>query len=210
MKLIRLLAGATLALSVMAPSVFAATITIDTGIAVYEVDDGNGGTGQAPTVSPHQNWYGGADNSPGALSGDNSWIGAFGVTDGAQKVAIGTYTFTTIVTLGIGQTGSITGFLGVDNQVSFESELGGGVDTTLLAASGDQDAFRNLHAFEITGLQEGDNLITFSVLNDDNGGDNPMGFLVTGSTVNAVPVPAAAWLFGSALLGLAGVKRKKA
>ncbi|MEH6591109.1 MAG: VPLPA-CTERM sorting domain-containing protein [Halioglobus sp.] len=29
------------------------------------------------------------------------------------------------------------------------------------------------------------------------------------ATANAVPVPAAAWLFGSALLGLAGIKRKK-
>jgi hypothetical protein len=28
-------------------------------------------------------------------------------------------------------------------------------------------------------------------------------------TVSAVPVPAAAWLFGSALIGLAGIKRKK-
>ena len=29
-------------------------------------------------------------------------------------------------------------------------------------------------------------------------------------TINPVPIPAAAWLFGSALLGLVGVKRKKA
>ncbi len=28
-------------------------------------------------------------------------------------------------------------------------------------------------------------------------------------TLPAVPVPAAAWLFGSALLGLVGIKRKK-
>ncbi|ARN73105.1 VPLPA-CTERM sorting domain-containing protein [Oceanicoccus sagamiensis] len=31
----------------------------------------------------------------------------------------------------------------------------------------------------------------------------------TSQTINAVPVPAAAWLFGSALVGLAGIKRKK-
>lgn len=31
----------------------------------------------------------------------------------------------------------------------------------------------------------------------------------SGGSVSAVPVPAAAWLFGSALLGLAGFKRKK-
>ncbi|MEH6591250.1 MAG: VPLPA-CTERM sorting domain-containing protein [Halioglobus sp.] len=33
---------------------------------------------------------------------------------------------------------------------------------------------------------------------------------ITLTEVAAVPVPAAAWLFGSALLGLAGVKRKRA
>lgn len=30
------------------------------------------------------------------------------------------------------------------------------------------------------------------------------------TTVSAVPIPAAAWLFGSALLGLAGIKRRRA
>lgn len=31
---------------------------------------------------------------------------------------------------------------------------------------------------------------------------------ITGGTISAVPVPAAAWLFGSALIGLFGVKRR--
>ena len=35
------------------------------------------------------------------------------------------------------------------------------------------------------------------------------GWAVRDGDVNAVPIPAAAWLFGSALLGLAGVKRRK-
>lgn len=34
-------------------------------------------------------------------------------------------------------------------------------------------------------------------------------FLVRQTTVSAVPVPAAVWLFGSALLGLVGIKRTK-
>jgi hypothetical protein len=34
-------------------------------------------------------------------------------------------------------------------------------------------------------------------------------YSVSGAAITAVPVPAAAWLFGSALLGLAGIKRKK-
>jgi hypothetical protein len=36
------------------------------------------------------------------------------------------------------------------------------------------------------------------------------GLLATSWTVSPVPVPAAAWLFGSALLGLGVIKRKKA
>lgn len=43
---------------------------------------------------------------------------------------------------------------------------------------------------------------------DDNGGD-VYNFNATISSVNAVPVPGAAWLLGSALLGLAGLGRRK-
>jgi hypothetical protein len=39
--------------------------------------------------------------------------------------------------------------------------------------------------------------------------NNLYGNTTTTTTFSAVPVPAAAWLFGSALLGLAGIKRKK-
>jgi hypothetical protein len=44
------------------------------------------------------------------------------------------------------------------------------------------------------------------------GGDNDY-LVATATTINdgtsVVPIPAAAWLFGSALLGLAGVARRK-
>jgi hypothetical protein len=38
---------------------------------------------------------------------------------------------------------------------------------------------------------------------------NDASFVVTNTSVGAVPVPAAAWLFGSGLLGLAGVARRR-
>jgi hypothetical protein len=50
--------------------------------------------------------------------------------------------------------------------------------------------------------------------NEDNGGDD-MGLIyvtaavMTDATPSPVPVPAAAWLFGSALLGLGAIKRRK-
>lgn len=52
---------------------------------------------------------------------------------------------------------------------------------------------------------------TYSLINDLSygtgfGPDSVAGWLVKPS---AVPIPAAAWLFGSALIGLAGIKRKK-
>jgi hypothetical protein len=41
----------------------------------------------------------------------------------------------------------------------------------------------------------------------NNGG--PVDYTMTFTVTSTVPVPAAAWLFGSALIGLAGIKRKK-
>lgn len=64
----------------------------------------------------------------------------------------------------------------------------------------------------------------FSLHSTDNNGDGTLGvpmaaggpfannnanFNLQGVTVNAVPVPAAVWLFGSGLLGLVGVARRK-
>ncbi len=44
-----------------------------------------------------------------------------------------------------------------------------------------------------------------------NSGSSSYGtFLVVGESVSAVPVPAAAWLFGSGLIGLIGLARRKA
>lgn len=46
---------------------------------------------------------------------------------------------------------------------------------------------------------------------NDNNGVSAWGgnLVIPGSSVSAVPVPAAAWLFGSALLGFVGVSRRK-
>lgn len=50
------------------------------------------------------------------------------------------------------------------------------------------------------GPIDGESLLAGEILIDD---------IYLGVEASAVPVPAAAWLFGSALLGLAGIKRKK-
>ena len=49
----------------------------------------------------------------------------------------------------------------------------------------------------------------FVVSSTDNSLEQIASGSITGGTVSAVPVPAAAWLFGSALVGLAGVGRRR-
>jgi len=51
--------------------------------------------------------------------------------------------------------------------------------------------------------------LTFGAINDTASSINIGHALVRGEALSAVPVPAAAWLFGSGLLGLIGVARRK-
>ena len=53
--------------------------------------------------------------------------------------------------------------------------------------------------------------ITASALSDGTGGWGglPVNFIGASVTTNAVPVPAAVWLFGSGLIGLVGIARRK-
>jgi len=50
----------------------------------------------------------------------------------------------------------------------------------------------------------------YSLFIGGNGSDNTNQFYTADISVSAVPVPAAAWLMGSAILGLAGMRRKTA
>jgi hypothetical protein len=52
--------------------------------------------------------------------------------------------------------------------------------------------------------------LTINVLGDANGDPLTASTISSSITVSAVPVPAAVWLFGSGLLGLIGVARRKA
>jgi len=80
----------------------------------------------------------------------------------------------------------------------------------------DDDAgFFTVSSFDISGTEGVDWEIAFSFLLIDDSKDTTLtGSGCIGSTcppsASEVPVPAAAWLFGSAILGLAGVRRKQA
>lgn len=54
------------------------------------------------------------------------------------------------------------------------------------------------------------NTFASAFIRDNLQGDNAINFAFRINQVNAVPVPAAAWLFGTGLLGLAGLRRKVA
>lgn len=48
--------------------------------------------------------------------------------------------------------------------------------------------------------------LTINELGDASG--NPIPFTVSGTQISAIPVPAAAWLLGSGLIGLVGIRRR--
>jgi len=80
----------------------------------------------------------------------------------------------------------------------FELSIDGGTAVTY--------ALTNLFTMDLIGTR-------FEFFNPNAGGgptvSNNLQFYITSIDVTAVPVPAAVWLFGSGLLGLAGIARRK-
>ncbi len=83
-----------------------------------------------------------------------------------------------------------------------------GPDTALLATPGgatmtlDDDPLGQINSFSLTGLGE---LTSFTITNTKFAGL----FTLNGLSVSPVPVPAAAWLFISAIGGLVGARRMR-
>jgi hypothetical protein len=73
--------------------------------------------------------------------------------------------------------------------------------------------FKNAGYFETDGtpdLDFGVNFSTVSISNADNGAQTVFAIWTPVTATSPVPIPAAIWLFGSGLLGLVGIARKKA
>lgn len=124
-----------------------------------------------------------------------SGTGAFslGVGDASGQMTSGTFQTTTLFDFTSNFTGGFAGNIQHDDGISLYDDgvLITGASAAKPTANGDTD-----YAFS-----GGDFRLVYSAANG-----NPEELNVD---VSAVPLPAAAWLFGSALLGLVAVKRRK-
>lgn len=175
-------------ISMVSSSVFAATIGVDDTFNITGTYSATGGTGLVDATTVQLDIV----NSAGTAEGD------FGSTIGIPlpKVTSGT----------AGASASLLSpFTPVEN---FFAIGGWQLDLSTLAVT-DQSA--GLLSMNGTGVLTGNGFdptgATWSF-----SGESPTSYsmTITSTGIPAVPVPAAVWLFGSGLLGLVGVARRKA
>jgi probable HAF family extracellular repeat protein len=126
--------------------------------------------------------------------------------NGSGPIDLGTLGGTNSVAHAINVAGIVVGYSGTSGNTATHATLWDGtavVDlNTLLDASTISDGWVLLHAYDIN-----DNGWIVGIAENSITGDANSAFLLTPT---AVPIPAALWLFGSGLLGLIGLARKKA
>ena len=115
---------------------------------------------------------------------------------------------------GVGASASATGSFSVESNTSVNSE-------SVLLDAGPLTTQGSLTDWEINALISpawgGDTSVTVTLMNDLSASTSAVGETAfvqkkigaVGVIANPVPVPAAAWLFGSALVGMAGLRRRK-
>lgn len=145
------------------------------------------------------------------------WIWAPGITGATQPAELALYTFTKSFTLG-GDASAATLFIAADDfaRVRVNGSIVGSIGSTTdsgLAGS----ANGSLRSFDISAfLGVGDNVIEIDAQNGIGafGGCSNCTYaqhpaaVVFGGSITVVPLPAAAWLFGSGLLGMIGIARR--
>jgi hypothetical protein len=135
-------------------------------------------------------------NNPGSYNGSNALIAGWGA-------GVGSFSFSetdnSVFSLNSLDAGTTHGG-GIGSVVFTGHQLGGGILTQTLAL----DFFYANYVFNWA------NLLSVDVsANSDYGYVAYDNINVSSATVNAVPVPAAVWLFGSALTGLYGMGKRK-
>jgi hypothetical protein len=147
------------------------------------------------------------------LTGSN-WIGPQNHNLNAYTTdPPGDYVYTLTFNLTAGQNpnaASIWGNFSSDNK-AVVSLNGHYVATTLLGCGDDDSGYCHLTPFTIplgSNFKSGSNTLEFLVTNYSGDSGNPSGLFVSGLTGTVVPIPGAAWLLGSGLIALVGLKRK--
>jgi hypothetical protein len=191
------------------PSAHAATIS---GIFNTGVDD----TGQVLPVGSSELHYEltGPISPASVVEPNRLWIAApagsawIGPTSGNTADPLGDYDYTYTLTFDLTSldhsTATITGEWATDNDAVI---LLNNVNTGITNID-----FLALYPFSISdGYIPGINTLQFVVTNQPGSGSNPTGLLIANLSGEAsvVPIPAAVWLFGSGLLGMIGVARRK-
>lgn len=174
-------------ISLVSSSVFAATIGIDDTFNITGSYEATGGTDLSDATTVQLDVV----NSGGTATGNFGLTIGFPdplVTSGAAGASANIVSFTSVTnffTIGGWQL-DLSTLDAIDQRIDLLNMSGSGV------VSG--------NGFDATGA-------TWSF-----SGDTPTSYsmTITSTGIPAVPVPAAVWLFGSGLIGLAGVARRKA
>ncbi len=153
----------------------------------------------------------------GSMSGDITYVGANQVlTAGTGSYDAGTRTFTYSVPTGGANSGVASAYSETSSSCSDSSSVSSGSgsvagSTVCGTRAGTNGAWEGLTISMV--FAEDLQTFTTNVTAIERSGSgltaNTTSIYYTGNGVADVPVPAAAWLFGSALIGLAGVGRKR-
>ncbi len=180
------------------------SLSFNAAAAVISFGTGTAGFGGVVSFSPCGGDFTGTNINIGSLTiAGSTSDGAYAVTDGVLSFNTGTQS--------LNIQGSVAG-LGISSQTllsstmdDFSYDYSNGNTLNFFEASGSSALSTNLlSAIGLSGT--GFDYLAYSI------DVNSLGQVVDAGVVNTtsvVPLPAAAWLFGSAILGLLGVARRK-
>lgn len=197
--------------SVLSPLASAATVDLTSGGPVYNIDLG-GGNNVTMTVTASSNGTGanittngqgmGVDSRPGCCLIDDgaldNYNGAFG-QDGSWEML--TFTFSGLVKLDSVELDNFEPIANADRHAEFAVNGGSHIDI-------DNNNMTDLGFSNWRYDYDGTAITSFSIATPDRS-EGFASFRVNNLVVSEVPLPAAAWLFGSAVLGLGGMARRK-
>ncbi|MGB5718875.1 MAG: VPLPA-CTERM sorting domain-containing protein [Gammaproteobacteria bacterium] len=206
------------ALNIVPQTLSAASFTtLPNGFNLYNTGDVDGNSednNYYMTLNPYNGSASAFLNSASYLSVntvDSSWIGPSGVNVDAPEEEYRIAIEIDLTSINV-STFSLDGFWVSDNQgldILVNGNSTGQTNTGNHTQAPDASADNAFTLSGLDGLIAGINIIEFEWVNIPFTSANPTHVRVEFSGYSVVPVPAAVWLFGSGLLGLVGMARRK-